>query len=198
MDSHTASKWQRWDLNPGDLMQSPLSFTGKAGQCSRAGGTQGTLDRKQETSGQHLYHITAICNHLYSWWLPGTSSKGSTFHITVLKWKGVCNVFWKYIEPKKVKNIKGILPYDPMIPLLGICPKGLKTHTLIKTQQHYSWSPKHGHNPNVNQDVEYPYNGIFTTKRPKYLLLDTCCNADEPWKHYLIKEARHTSSQIQK
>lgn len=58
------------------------------------------------------------------------------FHITVLKCKGVCNAFWKYIEPKKVKNIEERVPYDPMIPLLGICPKELKAGTLMKTEQH--------------------------------------------------------------
>lgn len=47
-------------------------------------------------------------------------------------------MLWKYIEPKKVKNIKETLPYDPMIPLLGICPEELKTGTLIQIQRHCS------------------------------------------------------------
>lgn len=64
-------------------------------------------------------------------------AKYRMFHVTVFKWKGVCNEFWKYTEPKKVKNIKDALPYDPTIPLLGICPKELKTGTPTKIEPHY-------------------------------------------------------------
>ena len=96
---------------------------------------------------------------------------------------------WWFLKKLKVEL------YDPVIPLLGICPKELKAGTgivihipiIIPNSQKVEATQMSIDRWMAKQNVVYTYNGIVLFNLKKEGNYDTCYNKDDPWKHYAEK-----------
>ena len=111
-------------------------------------------------------------------------------------WKTV----WKFLKKLKIE-----LPYDPVIPLLGIYPKEIKTltwknsctplfiaalFTIAKTQKQlsvYWWMTGWRKCGIITQ-----WNTIQPLKKKKQGNSTICYNMDGPWGHYMLGEISQT------